>query len=309
MEPILLVQGGAGRYRKSLEKRRETIERELRKALERGMEALLRGNALDAVVEAVTYMEECGEFNAGKGAVVNAAGEVELDAGVMWGPTLDVGAVGGLKGYWNAVRLARIVMEETDHVLLTSEGAAKLAEKYGLEKHPGVHPRIEAAREYVWREFVEGRYRWSKNVELVKSLGYSTVGAVALDREGNLAAASSTGGIWFKLPGRLGDTPIPGAGFYADRSAASSATGQGEYIARYLLTARVSWKVGAGLSLREAVREVVEEMTKMFGDDTAGVIAVDNKGNYEYAANTQVFIRGLHKGGKVRTALLSSEGL
>lgn len=306
--PVLVVHGGAGRLVKGVEKRRQRVLRELAAALEEGASALRTGNALDAVVAAVTYMESCGEFNAGKGAVLNIAGEIELDAGVMWGVDLSFGAVACMRASWNAVAAARAVMEKTDHCLMAGRGADAIVKLVGLKPHPG--PSERRVRQFGELRSLFVDY-WHRNWEIARTLGYDTVGAAALDRDGNLAAAASTGGIWYKLPGRVGDSPLPGAGFYAENgAAAASATGRGEYIARFLLTARVAWLVKDGLTAQEAVETAIRALTEQFGRNTAGVVAVDHLGNVGMAANTDVFIRGVWKlGEKNRVAFLAKEPL
>ncbi len=306
---IVLVHGGAGRYRPEIEERREVILRELSSAAVVGVETLRTGNALDAVVEAITYMESCGEFNAGKGAVLNIRGELELDAGLMWGPRMEIGAVGGLKGYWNAIKLARFILEETDHILVTGEGANIIAEKIGLEKASPSKRRIQFFPK-IRERTLKGKYWWRKNLEIYNLLGYSTVGAVALDKEGNLAAGASTGGIWLKLPGRLGDTPIPGAGFYADNVCAASATGLGEAIMRALLTFRACRNIALGLNIKEAAREAIKVLTLISGPNTGGIILLDSRGNYSFAANTEILLRAIAKEGeKPKAAIKTSEKL
>ncbi|MEM4576036.1 MAG: isoaspartyl peptidase/L-asparaginase [Candidatus Nezhaarchaeales archaeon] len=196
--PTIVLHGGAGRWEAN----------DLRKALEVlrisgeiGFKVLNDGgSSLDAVVESVSFMEESGVFNAGRGSCKDALGNVSLDAGVMW--MNRAGAVAYVKATWNAVRLARIVMEETNHVLLVGDGADELARKKGL-------PPLDGG---------------------AKDLSCETVGAIALDKMGRLASAISTGGIKGKMRGRVGDTPIPGAGFWVSKLVASCSTGYGEAI-------------------------------------------------------------------------------
>jgi len=306
---IVLVHGGAGKYRGEIGKRRQVILRELANAALAGLEELNSGSSVDAVVEAISYMEDSGKFNAGRGSALNAEMEMELDAGIMYGKTLDIGAVGCLRGYWNAIRLARFIMENTDHVLVVGDGAAKLAEYLGLERAEPLERRL---KEFEWRkkEVLGGYFGWRKNLKLFSELGYGTVGAVALDKDGNLAAGVSTGGMWIKLPGRLGDSPIPGAGFYADKYAASSATGIGEVIVKMLLTFRISFYVANGMTVENASRKAMSELTEKFGRDTAGVISLDYRGRYSFTANTGLFARAVAvKGERVRAALITDEPL
>ncbi len=201
--PVVVVHGGAGRWsRERLEKAVPVLV----EAARRGLEVIERGgSALDAVVEAVTVMEASGCLNAGRGACRDASGGVSLDAGVMWMGR--AGAVAHVRATWNAVRLARIVLDETRHVLIAGDGADELAARHGL-------PAMDT----------------KGSDEVLPDDTSDTVGAVALDKEGRLAAATSTGGIRGKMKGRVGDTPIPGAGFWASRAVALSSTGIGEAI-------------------------------------------------------------------------------
>jgi len=308
---VLVIHGGAGRFRPSILEERAAIEEALRSALYDGMSALSSGNALDAVEAAVKSMEGSGVFNAGKGASLNLLGEQELDASVMFGKDLSFGAVASLKYTWNAVSLARKVMERTDHVFLVGYGADKLAEALGFERAPPPSPRLlERYRELLEKVRGLGYDLWRRNFEIARLFLPDTVGAVALDRDGNLAAATSTGGLWLKLPGRVGDTPLPGAGVYAENGVvAVSATGIGELIARYLASARVAFKVKSGVNVEQAVRDVVHEVTRLFSEEnTIGLIALDAAGNIGIHSNCEVFLRGYtFKGGEPRVALLGSE--
>ncbi|MCS7139510.1 MAG: isoaspartyl peptidase/L-asparaginase [Candidatus Nezhaarchaeota archaeon] len=195
---LMLLHGGAGKWDVNEVDRALEV---LIHAAETGLSVLDNdGSSLDAVVEAVTYMEYSGVLNAGRGACRDLSGEVSLDAGVMW---MDrAGAVAYIKATWNAIKLARVVMEETPHILIVGDGADRLAEVKGL-------PPLEV---------IPGKANGD------------TVGAVALDEKGRLASAVSTGGIKGKMRGRVGDTPIPGAGFWTSKLVASCATGYGEAI-------------------------------------------------------------------------------
>lgn len=292
--PTIAVHGGAGRARKIEPEEKREIENALIEALKRGLEALRGGTSLDAVEEAVKSMEASGVFNAGKGAALNLKGEVELDAGIMWGKDLSVGAVASLRRTWNAVSLARVVMEKTDHVLLVGPGADALAERLGFEPHPGPSPR--ALRRYEeYRRLLASKeyYLWSRNYSVAEVFLGDTVGAVAIDSEGNLAAATSTGGLFLKLPGRVGDSPIPGAGVYAENGVvAVSATGIGEVILRSTLAARIASLVRSGARVEDALREVVSSVTSKFGENTVGVIAIDGSGSYAEYTNCEMFVRG-----------------
>lgn len=208
------------------------------------------------------------------------------------GRDLSVGAVASVKHVINTIRLARLVMEKTDHVLITGEGAEELAKQFGLWV-PSTElinePKINRYKSLI-RNL---RSRYEKNVDLARKLGLlGTVGAVALDRDGNLAAATSTGGVVLKWPGRVGDSPIPGAGYWAENGVcAVSATGIGEFIIRAMASFRVATLVKSGIGISDAVRQVVDYVTKLFGPGNIGLIAIDSSGNVASAFNTEVMGR------------------
>lgn len=218
------------------------------------------GAALDAVVAAVVALEDNPLFNAGTGACLNLDGEAEMDAQVMVGEGLAAGAVGALARVRNPVLVARCVMERTDHVLLVGAGAQRFARAMSFDDYDPVTPRARAR----WRERLAERG--------------GTVGAVARDTNGSFAAATSTGGVSLKLPGRVGDTPVPGAGNYATSCAAASATGHGELMLRTLTTKRVCDWIERGLGAQAAVDRVLAEMADTVGAE-AGLIAVDRNGD------------------------------
>ena len=291
--PVVVVHGGAGRWRTRGVDRERVLE-VVAEAAHRGFTAAERGDALDAVVEAVRYMEDSGVLNAGMGSVLNLAGYVEMDAGVMDGARLRGAGVAAVRSVRNPVVLARVVLEHTDHVLMVGEGAERIAEFFALEKR-GETPRRVLER---YRELLKNLDRvphWSRVREFARLYGVAdTVGAVAMDRRGNLAAATSTGGVWLKLPGRVGDSPILGAGYYAENgAAAASATGLGEYIVVYQLCRRVVDLVKSGASAPEAAEEAMEGFTRMFGGGTAGVIVVDHHGYVAAAFNTEAMPRAV----------------
>jgi beta-aspartyl-peptidase (threonine type) len=249
------------------------------------------GAALDAVVAAVVSLEEDPLFNAGRGAVLTSDGTVELVAAVMDGRTREGGAVAGARTVRNPVRLARAVMESTPHVLLVGEGAELLANERGLER---VDPSF-----FVTDERLDQLAR-IRAEEKVKLDVYGTVGAVARDASGHLAAATSTGGMVNKRPGRVGDTPILGAGTFAwDRTCAVSGTGHGEPFVRLGAAARVSALMElAGLALAEAVRRVIQvELPVLEGE--GGLVAVDAAGDVALEFNSAGMFRGwLRDGGE-----------
>jgi beta-aspartyl-peptidase (threonine type) len=250
-------------------------EKEIRKALN---EALLAGKkilasggkSLDAVEAAVRILEDSPWFNAGKGAVFTAAGTNELDASIMDGSNLKAGSVAGVTRIKNPISLARLVMEKTKHVMLSREGAEAFAKEQGI---PFVDPKY-----FFTQKRWDALQKEIKNQQQNKQHG--TVGAVALDLSGNLAAATSTGGTTNKRFGRIGDSPIIGAGTYANnRTCAVSATGTGEYFIRLSVAHEISAEIEhAGKTVTQAVETVISKKLAEIGGD-GGVIALDAKGN------------------------------
>jgi beta-aspartyl-peptidase (threonine type) len=253
----------------------------VRRACAAGYEILRRGgSALDAVEAAVRALEDDPLFNAGTGATLTAAGDVELDASIMDGETLRCGAVAVVKDVKNPVSLARAVMERTEHVLLAGPGASAFAREVGLPPHDNallVTPRQRA--------------RWEAARCSSAASKTGTVGAVARDARGHLAAATSTGGMSMKLPGRVGDTPLVGCGNYADDAlAAVSCTGHGERIVQLTLARHAADLVGRGLTAAEAAREAVLLLRRRVGGD-GGLIVVGPRGEVGFAHNTPAMSR------------------
>ncbi len=294
MTYTIAVHGGAGLSRRHslAPEREEACRAGLREALRAGADVLSGGGgALDAVVAAVLSLEENPLFNAGRGSVLAADGGIELDAAVMDGRTRAAGAVAGVKTVRNPIRLARAVMERTPHVLLIGEGAESLAAEVGLER---VDPSF-----FRTAERVEQLER-TRAQEQAKLDVYGTVGAVARDGAGHVAAATSTGGTVNKRPGRVGDTPVLGAGTFAwDRTCAVSGTGHGEPFVRLGVGARVSALMELeGLSLAEAARRVIhQDLPELEGD--GGLVAVDAAGQIALVFNSAGMFRGwLRDGGE-----------
>jgi beta-aspartyl-peptidase (threonine type) len=287
----LAVHGGAGTIA------REVLHSEggvvylnaLHRALEAGYRILQSGGeAIDAVQAAVVELEDAPCFNAGRGSVFNSAGEHEMDAAIMNGANLQAGAVAALKQVRNPVLLAREIMRSSEHVLLVGEGAETFAQLRGLRFEPASYFRTEQ-RFLQWQSLAG-----TTNTQLDHhDKKHGTVGAVARDAQGNLAAATSTGGITNKQFGRVGDSPIIGCGTYANNSScAVSCTGHGEFFIRAVVAYDVAALVAyRGLSLEEAVASVVHDKLKTLGGE-GGLIAVDPNGSVVMDYNSVGMYRG-----------------
>jgi L-asparaginase / beta-aspartyl-peptidase len=286
----IAIHGGAGTLpRSEMTRQLEAKYRnDLGQALDAGYAVLESGGSSeDAAIAAVKVLEDSPLFNAGKGAVFNRAGEVELDAGVMDGATGRAGAVAALKHIKNPIELARLVMEKTPHVMLVGPGAEEFALDQGMTLVPNSYFYTERRREQLDKALKGDR------MAAIKLNYFGTVGAVARDKKGNLFSATSTGGITAKIPGRVGDSPHIGAGTYANnRTCAVSATGQGEFFIRsvvaYDIHALMDYK---GLTLKQAVDEVVQHKLKALPAE-GGVIAIDSEGDIEMSFNTEGMFRG-----------------
>ena len=280
MPAALIAHGGAGNWRPGSEQ--EAVEG-MRAAAQAGRAILCGGgSALDAVCATVVILEDNPIFNAGTGAVLNFDGFCELDASVMESGQNRVGAVAALQRVRNPILVARKVMEETDHVMLAGEGAQRFARIMGFGDHDPVTP----ARRADWQDKrgrvdeVLGRHSLKMRRFLKEHPEYAggTVGAAAVDASGVLAAATSTGGVTMKLVGRVGDSPVAGAGNYACRHVAASATGTGEYVMRALATRAIAEQVERGATLDRAMRQTLERLGRDFDADV-GIIAVDREGH------------------------------
>lgn len=307
----IAVHGGAGTI--SRNELSEEKERELRKTLEQAVlagHAVLAegGSSLDAVTRAVTILEDSPFFNAAKGAVFNAEGKNELDASIMEGSALEAGAVAAVHNIRNPILLARKVMTDSDHVMLMGEGAERFARDHGIRFEDDGY----FFTEYRWQQLQKAKE--ASGAETSQGAGtanrwYSTVGAVALDSHGNLAAATSTGGMTNKRWGRVGDSPIVGAGTYADnRSCAVSATGHGEYFIRATVARDICARVQySGVSLAAAADHVINRQLVDMGG-SGGIIAVDPAGNIALTFNTPGMYRAsVDSAGRVYVAVYGDE--
>lgn len=290
-KPIIVVHGGAGTWHP--ERSQNALEG-VKKAAKTGFDILKNGgSAVDGVTEAVAVMEDDGSFNAGYGSSLNIEGDVEMEASIMDGKTLNAGAAGLLKDVKNPVRLARIIMENTDHVFVVGEGADKLARIFNLERR---NPVTELRMKYYEQQknaLLEGKFELPKLLNLIKNhpeiFKLETVGAVALDKEGNVAAATSTGGFPLKIPGRIGDSPSIGCGTYADNQAgACSATGVGEIAIRLVLAKTVCAYMEGGREAQAAVETAIKLVNKRIplAYNHIGLIAVDINGRIGAAHNS-----------------------
>ena len=281
--PVLLVHGGAGNPRGGVDDE-PAIHSALRDALLTGYELLAGGAAaLDAAEAAVQWLEDCALFNAGRGSVLNAEGHVEMDAAVMDGATRQAGACAGVTRVRHPVSLARAILEKTPHVLLVGEGAVRYAEDAGLDfEDPD------------WFVTERERVRHADG-------DHGTVGAVALDASGQLAAATSTGGVRGQLHGRVGDTPLIGAGTWADEHVAISCTGTGEQFIRAAAAHELSARV------RLAGENVPTAATTVIGDLDGGFIALGSDGSTAMPFNTALMYRGRAAGGSVQTWIWNDE--
>ncbi|WP_263771263.1 isoaspartyl peptidase/L-asparaginase family protein [Propionivibrio soli] len=317
MKPVIAIHGGAGTItRAALNADQEQDYLDALDYVLLGGQSILEkgGSALDAVTEAVLRLEDCPLFNAGKGAVFTHAGTHELDASIMDGRTLAAGAVACVKSLRNPIRAARAVMENGRHVLLVGEGAEAFARQAELETVPSDYYFTVARHDQWLRALADGasnlldhdaQSRMTETAPIDPDTKMGTVGAVALDAQGNLAAATSTGGVTDKRVGRVGDSPLIGAGCYANnRTAAVSCTGSGEMFIRMLAAYDVSAMMEyRGLSLDEACRAVVMDKLPTI-EGRGGLIAVDAQGNVRLTFNTEGMYRGhAYAGGPRQTAI------
>jgi len=275
--PVIVVHGGAGWSHGTSDEKQHAIKSGLKKALDTGFSILQSGgSSLDAVEAAIVILEDNPVFNAGRGSVYTAEEKQEMDASIMSGNDQDAGAVASVSRVKNPIKLARYIMEHTEHVMMAGSGAEKVAEQGGLE-------------------LVDPSYFYSedrlKSVKKQKAKKNSTVGALAMDKLGNIAAGTSTGGRSNKLPGRIGDSPIIGAGTWAQNNVCGvSGTGHGEYFIRYNVAREICARMEyLNLSVGEASAQVIGQLTAIGIE--GGVIVLDKNGNISMEFNTDGMAR------------------
>ena len=304
----IAVHGGAGTLLKGMmtEQKEREYKQALLNALEAAHTALLDGkSAVDAVEMAVVLLEDSHLFNAGRGSVFTADGTHEMDASIMDGNSLKAGAVALVSGIKNPICLARDVMEKTDHVFLAAEGAMRFADKMGYKKVEEAY-FFDEFRFQQWQEIKDSDH-FQLDHSVKKDSKFGTVGAVACDLNGHVAAATSTGGMTNKRFGRVGDSPMIGAGNYANnKTCAVSCTGSGEFFIRgvtaYDLSCLMEYK---GLSLHEACDELIHKRMLSLGGD-GGLIAVDSHGNIAMPFNTEGMYRAsMDMDGSIKLAIYS----
>jgi L-asparaginase / beta-aspartyl-peptidase len=306
----LVIHGGAGTITPA--GMTAELEAEYRTALEASLRAghavlAAGGSALDAVIAATVVMEDAPLFNAGRGAVFTAEGRNELDASIMDGATLRAGAVAGVRTVKNPIKLARAVMDESPHVMLSGEGAEEFAGLRGIEMVDPSYFFTQHRWDALERaQAAELRQQSSRDYGVDRPEDrFGTVGVVALARDGTLAAGTSTGGMTNKRWGRIGDAPIIGAGTYADEQCGVSTTGWGEYFIRnvvaYDICARMRYR---GVSLQRAAHEVIWERLEAQQPETGGIVSLDADGHVVMTFNSQGMYRGyIDQDGRVHTAI------
>ncbi len=307
---VLAIHGGAGTINKATmtPEKEDAYHAGLLRSLKAGY-AVLRegGSAVDAVAAAVVELEEEPLFNAGRGAVFNTDGKQEMDAAIMNGATGEAGAIAGICGPRNPILAARAVMERSDHVFFSGEGAVRFCREVGLEHMDPKWFFTQSRWDALQAEMERRRQDLPDDGD--ESRKHGTVGAVACDANGHVAAATSTGGMTAKQPGRVGDSPVIGAGTWADdRGCALSATGHGEFFIRHAVghevSARMRW---AGQSLEHAMNELIIDILGPIGG-SGGAIAVDAERNIALPFNCSGMYRGyIRADGVAKTAIYKED--
>ncbi|WP_456460892.1 isoaspartyl peptidase/L-asparaginase family protein [Lutibacter sp.] len=300
----IVIHGGAGGIKREYftKEQQEAYAQKLHEALDAGYKVLENGGiSLNAIEAAINVMEDSPLFNAGKGAVYNSEGNQEMDAAIMDGKTLNAGAVAGVNHIKNPILAARIVMDSSKHVLLSGKGAEIMAKKYGIEMVDSSYfftqKRLNQLRKIQGKEKTQLDHTafLIKN-ELIDDHKYGTVGAVAIDKNGNIAAGTSTGGMTNKKFGRIGDVPLIGAGTYANNlTCGISATGTGEYFIRTVASHDVSSLIQyKNLSPKEALHTVLFDKIGKLGGE-GGMILIDKNGDVYWDFNSTGMFRGYKK--------------
>ncbi|NEV92670.1 isoaspartyl peptidase/L-asparaginase [Psychroflexus sp. YR1-1] len=290
----IVIHGGAGVIKKEYmtDSLQKAYEAKLEEAISVGHKILAEGGtAVEAVTETINVMENSPLFNSGKGAVLNADGIAELDASIMEGKTRNAGAISGVQHIKNPINLALKVMNKSDHVMLSASGAEEFAKLHDLEFVENSY-FITEGRKKALEASKAKEQGLSSNEFYLSNEKFGTVGCAALDKEGNLAAGTSTGGMTNKKYGRIGDSPIIGAGTYANnKTCAISATGHGEYFIRGVVAHDISAMMEyQGISLEKAAQRVIQKKLTELGG-TGGIVGIDNKGNVVMEFNTPGMFR------------------
>jgi L-asparaginase / beta-aspartyl-peptidase len=291
--PVLVIHGGAGVVKRDMNPIKEKVVRAaMTKALEDGYAQLKAGKpAIDAVAAALTVLEDDPNFNAGKGSVFTHDGKNEMDAAIMDGDTLRAGAVAAVHRVKNPILLARAVMEHSSHVMLIGDGAEAFAKEQGITLVDSSYFRTEERWQQLQKALKEDA-KEQPHADLETAKHFGTVGAVALDTDGHLAAGTSTGGMTDKRWGRVGDSPIIGAGTYANAQCAVSGTGWGEFYMRTVAAHEICMRVSLlGEPLQRAAAEVINQEIPSMGGN-GGAIALDTHGNIAMPYNTEGMFRG-----------------
>jgi len=308
----IVIHGGAGTITKASmsDEKEAEIRAVLKASVQAGYQALLDGTpSTKAVTTAINVMEDSPLFNAGKGAVFNAAGKNEMDASIMEGAGLNAGAVASVSHIKNPIDLAMKVMTDSEHVMLMGDGAEEFARQQDFEMMDPAYFHTDFRWQQLQRIKAKETAHEAISVEDLHDQWFSTVGAVALDRDGNLAAGTSTGGTSNKRWGRVGDSPIIGAGTYANNaSCAVSATGHGEFFIRYVVAYNICNRVELGASLADAADTVINDiLVKAKGE--GGVIAMDQAGNIATPFNSEGMYRAsIDTDGEMTISIYREEG-
>lgn len=306
----IVVHGGAGPDSEFIRTKQDEYKKGIEESINAGYKVLEEGgSALDAVEAAVNVMENHVLFNAGRGSALNELAEVEMDASIMDGKNLKPGAVSIVRNIKNPVTLARAIMEKSDHIFLGDMGALEFAQKVGLQ----VMPEAYFITDHAYEQYVSALEESSNTIleageYQVRRKKHGTVGAVALDKDGNVAAATSTGGTENKVPGRIGDSSMIGVGCYAsNKTCAVSTTGDGElhiqHVSAFHVSALVEYK---RLSLKDAAHHLIHEKCKVVKGDM-GLIAIDPQGNIALEFNSERMHRGYRTGDERYVAIYPGE--